>query len=125
MKEANISGKKRLAFDLVLILCLLLFALVLFIVFRKGSDTGAYARVSIAGEVVAEYSLSEDGEYTLNGGTNILLIKDGKASVIYAECPDLVCKRAGEIHLSGERIVCLPNKLMIEIVAAGEVDFVS
>ncbi len=125
MKEANVAQKKRLIFDLALVLCLLLFALVLFFVTRKTNDDGAFVRVTLGGEFVAEYSLFKDGEYTLNGGTNILLINNGKASVIYANCPDKTCKRTAPISLVGERIVCLPNRIMIEIVGDGEVDFVS
>ena len=125
MKEANVSQRKRLIFDLALVLCLLLFALILFLITRTTHDTGATVRVSIGGEVVGEYSLLSDGEYQLNGGTNILLIKDGEASVIYADCPDKICQKTSPISLTGERIVCLPNKLMIEIVGEGDVDFVS
>ncbi|MBQ7332974.1 MAG: NusG domain II-containing protein [Clostridia bacterium] len=125
MKEANVAQKKRLIFDLALVLCLLLFALVLFFVTRKTNDGGTFVRVTLGGELVAEYSLEINGEYTLNGGTNILLISNGEASVIYANCPDKICKKTSPISLVGERIVCLPNRIMIEIVGDGEVDFVS
>ena len=125
MKEANVIWRKRLVTDLALILCLLLFALILFFAMRRTRDAGVAVRVSVGGEVVAEYLLSESGEYALNGGTNILLIKDGKASVVFANCPDKICKRASAISLVGERIICLPNKLMIEIVGEGDVDFIA
>lgn len=125
MKEANNTAKKRFVFDVALVLCLLLFALVLFFVFRTGADVGASVRVSVDGEFYAEYPLSVNAEYSLNGGTNILKIENGKASVIYAECPDLICKKSRAISLVGERIVCLPNRVMIEIVGKGGADFVS
>ena len=125
MKEANIIRRKNVAFDLVLVLCLLLIASILFFVTRQTQDDGSLVRVTLNGETIAEYFLFENGEYTLNGGTNILLIKDGKASVIFADCPDKICEKSSPISLSGERIVCLPNKLMIEIISEGDVDFVS
>ena len=125
MKEANVVQRKRLFFDLALVLCLLLFALVLFLVTRKTQDKGALVRVTCAGDFVAEYSLFKDGEYVLNGGTNVLLIKDGEVSVTEADCPDKICKKTAPISLVGERIVCLPNKIMIEVVGEGEIDFVS
>ena len=125
MKEANVKCRKRFIYDLALVLCLLLFALILFFITRRTQDTGTIVKVSIAGKTVAEYSLNQDGEYSLNGGSNILLIKNGEASVIYADCPDKICAKTLPISLTGERIVCLPNKLMIEIVGEGDVDFVS
>ena len=125
MKEANVMRRKRLIFDLALVLCLLLFASILFFITSKTQDTGVAVRVSIGGDFFAEYPLDKDGEYTLNGGTNTLLIKDGEASVVFADCPDKICKKAYPISLTGERIVCLPNKIMIEIIGKGDVDFVS
>ena len=104
---------------------MLLFALVLFFITIKTNDGGEFVRVSIGGEFVAEYPLLVDGEYVLNGGTNVLLIKNGEASVVEANCPDKICKRTAPISFIGERIVCLPNKLMIEVVGEGEFDFVS
>jgi len=120
MKEAKLVRRKRLIFDLALVLSLLLFSLILFFVFNKTKDAGAFVKVSVGGVAVAEYSLSIDGQYVLNGGTNTLLIKDGKASVIYADCPDKICKKTAPINLVGERIVCLPNRLMIEIIREGD-----
>ena len=125
MKEANVVRRKSWVFDLALVLCLLLFALALFLVTRATQDNGAFVRVTLGGEFVAEYSLLIDVEYELNGGTNVLLIKDKKASVIFADCPDKICKKTAPISLVGERIVCLPNQIMIEIRGKGGVDFVS
>lgn len=125
MKEANSLGRKRIFFDLVLIMGLLLFALIAIVITRNVAEDGSFVRVTVNGECVAEYSLFKDGEYSLNGGTNILRIKDGKASVIHSECPDHVCENMGEISLTGERVVCLPNKLIIEIIGEGDVDFVA
>ena len=111
---------KRYIFDLVLIAALLsVFLSVFFLVYKK-SDTGAVARVYIENDVVAEYSLLIDGEYELNGGTNVLKIEDGKAFMLYADCPDGWCKHQGKIYLSGERITCLPNKVMIMIEGGAE-----
>ena len=47
---------------------------------------------------------------------NILVIKDGKANVVKASCPDLLCVHQMAISHTGEQIVCLPNKVVIEIV---------
>ena len=111
--------KRRYIFDLVLILSLLAVSLFLFFFVYGDKDDGGVAVVYLGSEVVAEYPLSVDGEFSLNGGTNVLKIKDGKAYMLYAECPDGWCKNQGKIYLSGERITCLPNKVMIMIEEGG------
>ena len=113
-------GKKKIIADIILIAVLLLVSLSVFLILRFTSEAGAYAVVSVDGERVAKYSLSEDGEYSLNGGANILVIEKGTAFVREASCPDGLCVRQGKISRTGERIVCLPNRVMIEIVGAGE-----
>ena len=50
--------------DILLGAGLLIIALCLLFVFRKTKDTGEYVRVERDGKIVAEYPLSEDGEYT-------------------------------------------------------------
>ena len=113
-------NKKKLTGDLLLIFALLLVGCILFLAIRLSRSEGRTALVTVNGERVAEYSLSEDGEYSINGGTNILIISDGKAYLKEASCPDKLCVNQGKISLSGERIVCLPNKVMVEISADGD-----
>ena len=105
---------KRYIYDTILIALLLVVFLSLFLLFYR-NDKGAVAVVYIENEVVAEYPLDKDGEFEINGGKNILKIEDGKAYMLYADCPDGWCKHQGKINISGERITCLPNRVMIMI----------
>lgn len=116
----KILANKKLVADIILVASLLVISLSVFIVVRLTKQDGDVAVVSVNNVVVGEYSLSVDGEYSLNGGTNILVIENGKAFVTYANCPDGLCVNQGKISLTGDRIVCLPNKLMIEIRGAEE-----
>ena len=125
MKEANTSGRKRLVFDLALVLCLLLFSLLLMLLVKKKTEPGAYVKVTVDGVAVAELPLEENGEFSLNGGSNVLVIKDGAAFVTYGSCPKHYCVKSGAVRLVGERIYCLPNRLVIEVLGEGDVDFVS
>ena len=106
---------KKLYYDIVLVLVLLILALSVFIVMRACQRDGAVAVIAVDGEEVERYSLAADGEYSLNGGTNILVISSGEAYIVEADCPDKVCVRTGKIRLSGERIVCLPNRVEVYI----------
>lgn len=114
--------KKR---DFILIGVILLVAAILFLSFWFTRKDGAYVTVRVDGEVVARYGLDEDGEYALGGGTNVLKIEDGKAFMIYADCPDHVCISRGQISKSGETITCLPNKLTVTVGGdGGEVELI-
>lgn len=74
--------------------------------------------VKIDGNDHKEFLLSEDVDYTIgfeDGRYNKLVIKDGFAKIIEASCPDKICVNHQKIQKLGETIVCLPNKVMIEI----------
>ncbi len=82
--------------------------------------------ISVDGEIYGVYSLHEDQEIKINE-TNVLVIKDGCADMIQADCPDQICVDHVEISKTGETIVCLPNKVIIEVKGAdsSEVDAVT
>ena len=116
------SGKKRKIFaDLTLILCVVLISLSVFLIVFLTSEKGEAVRVQVGDGEAVYYSLGEDRVVELLGGKNILVIKDGKASISYADCPDKTCVRTGEISKTGEKIVCLPNMVYISVVGAEEV----
>lgn len=48
-------------------------------------------------------------------GYNLIEIGDKQVRVIEADCPDQIDVKQGYISRIGETIVCLPNKLVIEI----------
>ena len=116
-------NKRRLAAVLVIVFFLVV-SLLLFLLIGKRKE-GNEVRVMVEGKEIGVYSLSRDGEFSLNGGTNTLIIKDGKAYMADADCPDKLCVRQGKIHRNGETITCLPNKLTVTVIdEEGEVDLV-
>ena len=125
-KEAIITTLKKHRTDLIVVASLLLFSLVTLLTFQLTRKEGAHAEVTIDGVVVAEYPLTTDATYTLNGGTNTLTVKEGVAYMTYSSCPDHTCERTGKVKYVGEQIVCLPNKLSIKIVGTSDdaVDFI-
>ena len=114
------SKRQKIIADLILFLCLILVGLSVFLIGDLLKGEGAYVSVKVGDGGEKLYSLSEDGEYVLNGGTNILVIEKGEAYMRYAECPDKTCVRGGKISLTGERIVCLPNRIYITVIGVGE-----
>lgn len=53
-------------------------------------------------------------------GYNLIEIGDGEVWVIEASCPDKLDVKQGKISKPGQIIVCLPNKLVIEIKGSPE-----
>ena len=105
----------KLKRDLILAAVLLLLALILLWVINMNRKDGGFAVVRVDGETVARYPLSEDGSYSLNGGSNHLIIQGGQAWMSEADCPDHICIRQGRIRYSGQVITCLPNRLTVTI----------
>ena len=108
--------------DFILIGAILAIILIVFAVIQLTEKDGSYVVVKVNGEEVAKYSLSENGEYELNGGTNILRIADGKAFLTDADCPDHLCVNQGKISKSGQTITCLPNRLTVTVYSVDESD---
>ena len=68
----------------------------------------------MAGEEYGTYSLSEDQTIEIND-TNVCEIQNGEVNMKEADCPDQLCIHQGPIHIQGETIVCLPNRVVLEI----------
>ena len=112
--------------DLILIGSILLVIAIVFAATTLTKEEGAYVVVKVDGKEVGQYSLAIDGEYELNGGTNVLRIEGGVAYLTEADCPDHLCVKQGKIHMTGETITCLPNKLTVTVYGADSgVDLVS
>lgn len=79
-----------------------------------------YLEISVKGELFKTLPLKEDSkEETLNIntdlGVNIVKISNGRVGIVDANCPDELCIKDGFISQPGEMLVCLPNKLVLEI----------
>lgn len=105
--------------DLLLIGEIVLIALALLLFLQLGKKPGAEVIIRVDGQEQGRYSLSADGTYSLNGGTNLLRIENGKARMEEASCPDHYCIHQGQISRTNETITCLPNKLTVT-VSGGE-----
>ena len=107
------SNKKRA--DLILVVALLLLAGALYLTLNANRQEGGVAVVRVNGVETERHSLAVDGTFPLNGGTNILVIRDGQAWLSEADCPDLLCVKQGKIHYTGQVITCLPNRLTVTV----------
>ena len=107
--------KKR---DFILIGVVLAVALLCWLIPRGlgifAGEDASQVRITVAGEEYGTYSLSEDQTIEIND-TNVCEIQNGEVNMTEADCPDQLCIHQGPIHIQGETIVCLPNRVVLEI----------
>ena len=110
--------------DLILIILIIGVAcgFYLFHEFTGKTDAGRVT-VKVDGKVTGSYSLDNDQEIEINNGSNILTIKDGKAKMTEADCPDKLCVHQRAISKYHESIICLPNKVVVEVTVGGDSEF--
>ena len=109
---------------LVGILVALFLCFVLFRLFAGGQ--GVYVKVTVDGDIYGNYPLQSEQtvEIEIDGTvTNVLRIDSGEADMISADCPDKLCVHQRAISRQKETIVCLPNKVVVEVVGAEESAF--
>lgn len=120
------SGRK-LKNDLVLIAALLIVVSLIGVCVCLFRAEGDKVEVRVDGKLYGTYLLSQDVTVEIRTGENgehinVLVIKDGKASVEDADCPDGICSSHKPIWREGESIVCLPNKVTVTVVTDGSDD---
>ena len=118
---------KKYRLDVIVIASILVVSALFALITIATRTEGAYVEVSVGGNTINKYPLDLDGVYSLNGGTNILTVKNGVAYMSYSSCPDHTCENTGKISYVGQTIICLPNKISITVVGESDnyVDFVS
>lgn len=108
--------------DILFAIGIFLIAIAFMLMFWKiGSVDVGSVTVTMNGELVGTYSLKKNQEIPI-GETNYLVIEDGHADMIKADCPDQICVNHKSISKNGETIVCLPNKVIVEVVGGEEAD---
>lgn len=114
---------KNIKNDIILISVLLALTALIFMLFRFFSGEGSTVVITVSGKAYAEYPLSVDAEYLIegkSGGVNKLVISNGSASITEANCPDKLCVNMGKINTTVKSIVCLPNEVSVSIKSSSE-----
>jgi hypothetical protein len=120
MKNNNSQKNQKSRNDIILAVVIVLIAAAGLLLFVFNREQGSTVSVKIDGTQIASYPLAEDREIPIKTGDNdehinVLVIKDGKASISEADCPDKICVETRAVSYVGETVVCLPHKLVIEI----------
>ncbi len=114
--------------DIVLFAVLVMLGLALSAWSFAAGGAGQKAVITVDGKPYGTYSLHENQtiEIKQNHHLNKITIKDGTVQMTYSDCHNQVCVKDGKVSMANQSIVCLPNKVMIEITGGeGEIDAVS
>ncbi len=130
--DENISKKRKRKNDIILAVVIVLLATAGLLLMNALKTTGDYVSVKIDGEEKYRYSLKENVDTIIytgenDEGTNRLIIENGEVYISQANCPDKICTAYEAIKNDAESIVCLPHKVIVEIVSSddsGKVDVV-
>lgn len=110
--------KKR---DWILGAVIILVAVIMYIEMNATqSDDGMAVKITLDGKEYGTYSLDEDREIEIktDNGNNKVEIHDKSVEMKEADCPDKYCVKQGEINKIRQNIVCLPHKIVVEIISA-------
>ena len=126
------GGGRKYKNDILLVAVLILAVSLFGIVYYLCRGEGDRVTVTVDGKPFGTYSLAEDRTVEIRTGENgeelnLLVIEDGKARVLEATCPDGICAAHKPISHGGESIICLPNKVVVEVKKAedGQPDIIS
>jgi hypothetical protein len=111
--------------DLIIILFLILLSFLPIGIFAyqqaQSENTKQWAQLSVDGNEIKQFDLSKNTTYQYkakDGDWNNIVVKDKKIRITSANCNDQICVRRGWINKPGQTIVCLPHKLVIEIISS-------
>lgn len=86
----------------------------------RADRSGYYVEIKVQGELYETKQLTghtgrEEIRIETGLGVNIVEFIDEKVGMYEADCPDKICYSPEYITRPGETIVCLPNRVVIEV----------
>lgn len=103
--------------DIILFFILIAGGLLISWLSLSGSIAGEKVVVTVDGQEYGTYSLYENQEVDIeqNGHHNHITINNGTVSMTFSDCKNQICVNDGKISKTKDSIVCLPNKVLVEI----------
>ena len=109
--------------DVTIIAAIIALSLILFGAYRFFyGEIPAKAEIYYYSELVktVELSKANAGMFSIPQNEDVVfqITEDGQIAFIESNCPDKVCVNTGFIHTVGQYAACLPNGIMVKIVAS-------
>lgn len=105
--------KKR---DFILIFGIIVVAGIVWLVssfFMNGM--GETLKITVDNQKYGIYNLETDQVIKISD-KNICRIENRSVVMEYADCPDQVCVHSSAISQNGQTIICMPNRVVLEII---------
>lgn len=111
--------------DIVLAIILIILGGMISYISAFNSNQGDTVLITVDGKEFGKYSLGEDKTITVKQKDHInkVIIKDGTVAMNFSDCPNQVCVHAGKISRTSQSVVCLPNRVMVQIIGKGEPEY--
>lgn len=113
---------KASKFDFALVCLVLVFSFGSISAFRNdGANNKKKVCINYNNELVKEIILpiKKPIVYSLKNDAIKIEVNQDRVRIQKADCPQLICRRAGWIGSHGQTIVCAPNRILVEIVQMG------
>lgn len=115
IKDKNMKKKEIIMVVAILAAALLIWGFSAFFM----DDDGDILRITVDNELYGEYPLDKDQVIQIKD-TNVCEIADGEVRMIEADCPDQICVKTNAITQQGGTIICLPNRVFLEVIRSGD-----
>ena len=106
--------------DVIIIAAALIMALALYLVSQISLGTEASAVVvTVDGKEMLRRPLVMENRYEIeqeDGAKNVIRVEGGAVFMEEANCRDGLCIRQGKMKNAAKTIVCLPHKLVVQLV---------
>ncbi|GAC41145.1 NusG domain II-containing protein [Paenibacillus popilliae] len=115
--------------DLILIGVIVIAALAFLVpkwLFQQESENlhnpNVFANITVDGEFYQKVELTQEEQIIkveTSKGINILKVHDYGIEMFDADCPDKVCLSFGFVTRPNSTIVCIPHRVLVELVSEG------
>ena len=113
--------------SIILVASIVFVALISLLIMEFTKVEGSCVEIVVDGVVVGKYSINDDIVKEIKIGDdqyNVVIIKDQKAYIQDASCPDHICVNHKAISFVGQTITCKPNKVVVVITGESDIDIV-
>lgn len=123
--EKRVRGGKLRRWDIIIVSALVAIALLGYAGVRIYGAVNTADNVKITSpDGVVYLSLDKDTTYTVTTdlGYNTIVIENRTVRIDSSDCKNQICVEEGAIDTPGQTIVCLPHKVVVQIVDASGSD---
>ena len=117
---------KKYKNDIILFTIIITICLIMILIVNSASKESRYANVYYDGKIIKKIDLNINNTYNVKGynGNVKIVVYNKKIKVAEENSPKHLCSKQGYINKSYESIICLPNKIVIEISGNDSIDTV-